>query len=324
MKVLFIGGTGIISSGCVPLALSMGYEVALLNRGQSSRATATGVEQIHADIRNPESVKSALKGRHFDSVVDWIAFTPEHIQTDIDLFTGITNQYVFISSASAYQKPPSAVPITESTPLCNPYWEYSRNKIACEELLMKAYRDQGFPFFTVRPSHTYDETLLPFDLGWTVVDRMLKGKPVVVHGDGTSLWALTHHRDFAKGFVPLLGDHRTIGHAVHITTESLLSWNQIYDIVAQAAGVQCKKVHVPSPLIDRLDKNWGAALLGDKSHCAWFDNSKVRTWVPGFSCTIPFEIGAREILDWYDRNPQNKKVSEEANALQDQLIQIVS
>ena len=211
MKVLFIGGTGIISSACSPLAIEQGMELYLLNRGTSFRPAPERAKLLHGDIRNPESVRQAIGDLHFDAVVDWIAFTPEHIEADIELFNGRTDQFIFISSASAYQKPIASLPITESTPLHNPYWEYSRNKIACEERLVKAYREDGFPMTIVRPSHTYDQTLLPMGGGYTVVNRMRQGKKVIVHGDGTSLWTMTHHRDFAKGFVGLLGNNHAIG-----------------------------------------------------------------------------------------------------------------
>src|SRR5512140_3525495 len=206
MKILFIGGTGIISSACSQLAIERGHELYLLNRGQTTkRPVPVGAKVLHGDIRDLASARAALADHTFDAVVDWIAFTTDHIETDLDLFRGRTGQYVFISSASAYQTPPARLPITESTPLRNPYWQYSRDKIACEDLLTAAYRAEGFPVTIVRPSHTYDRTLVPFDGGWTVLGRIRAGKPVVVHGDGTSLWTLTHHEDFATGFVPLLG-----------------------------------------------------------------------------------------------------------------------
>jgi nucleoside-diphosphate-sugar epimerase len=206
---------------------------------------------------------------------------------------------VFISSASAYQTPPARVPVTESTPLRNPYWQYSRDKIACEDLLMAAYRDEGFPATIIRPSHTYDQTLVPFDGGWTVLGRMLAGKPVIVHGDGTSLWTLTHHDDFARAFVPLLGHPRTIGEAIHITSDDVLTWNQIADAFAAALGVTARLVHVPSDAIAAADPAWGAGLLGDKAHSMVFDNAKLRGLVPGWQAVIPFEQGAREIVEWY-------------------------
>lgn len=322
MKVLFIGGTGIISSACAPLALERGVELYFLNRGQSTRTTPEGVTQLVGDIRNPESMRNAVEGHLFDVVVNWIAFTPEHIEQDIDVFQGNIGQYVFISSASAYQTPPASLPVTESTILDNPYWEYSRNKIACEEVLVDAYRKHKFPMTIVRPSHTYDQRLLPFDHGWTVVDRMRKGKKVVVHGDGSSLWVLTHHKDFAKGFVPLLGNSHAIGEAVHITSDELLTWNQIYDIVAGAAGTTAEKVHIASETLAKHDPNWGPGLLGDKANSMIFDNSKVKRLAPDFVCTHPFSRGAEEIIAWYDADPSRQVLNGEKNALQDKLVEM--
>ncbi|HVL39223.1 MAG TPA: SDR family oxidoreductase [Fimbriimonadaceae bacterium] len=320
MRVLFIGGTGIISSACSPLAVREGIELTLLNRGSDRRETPEGVETIVADVRDPRSVRHAISGRSFDVVVNWIAFTPDHIAQDLELFRGRIGQYVFISSASAYQTPPSSLPVIESTVLQNPHWEYSRNKIACEDLLVRSYRETGFPYTIVRPSHTYDRTLLPFDHGWTVVHRMRQGKPVVVHGDGTSLWVLTHHCDFAQGFVPLLGNSHAIGEAAHITSDQWLTWNQIYDLVAQAAGVEALKVHVPSEVIAAHDPRWGASLLGDKANSMVFDNSKIKRLVPGFAATVPFSQGAREIMAWYDEDPVRQKIDPDADALEDLLV----
>ena len=320
MKVLFIGGTGIISSACSARAIEKGIDLYLLNRGASQRPPAAGARILNGDIRDPGSVRAALGSHNFDAVVDWIAFTPAHVQTDIDLFRGRTGQYVFISSASAYQTPPATTPTLESTVLHNPFWEYSRNKIACEELLVRAYRDEQFPATIVRPSHTYDKTVLPMDGGWTVVDRMLRGKQVIVHGDGTSLWTLTHHADFAVGFTGLLANHKVIGDAVHITSDEWLSWNQIFDLVARAAGTTAKIVHVPSDLIAAYDPNWGAGLLGDKTHSMIFDNSKIKRLVPEFNCTIPFARGAEEILAWYSAEPSRRKVDEYFDNLCDRII----
>jgi nucleoside-diphosphate-sugar epimerase len=241
-------------------------------------------------------------------VVNWISFTTDHIETDLDLFRGRAGQYIFISSASAYQTPPSKLPLDESTLLDNPYWLYSRNKIACEERLVRAYREEKYPITIVRPSHTYDCTLLPMEGGWTVVDRMLKGQKVIVHGDGTSLWTLTHHADFAKGFVGLLGNSHAIGDAIHITSDEWLTWNQIFELIAAAAGVKPNIVHVPSDLIAAYDSDWGDGLWGDKSHSMMFDNSKIKRLVPGFAAAIPFSVGVREVIAWYQADPARQKV----------------
>ena len=323
MKVLFIGGTGIISSASSRLAVSRGIELFHLRRGTTSRPVPAEIQLLNGDIRDPESARRALREHRFDAVVDWIAFTPAHIEADLALFRDRTHQFVFISSASAYQTPPAGLPVRESTPLDNPFWAYSRDKIACEERLLRAYREEKFPFTIVRPSHTYDQTLFPCHGGYTVVDRMRRGKKVVVQGDGTSLWTLTHHQDFAKGLVGLLGHSRAIGEAVHITSDEWLSWNQIYDIVASASGVEADKVHVPSDVIARHDPRWGAGLLGDKSNSMIFDNSKIKRLAPDFLCTTPFSEGARQIVEWFDADPARGSVSEEANALQDKLIDLV-
>ena len=321
MKVLFIGGTGIISSACSQLALERGIDLVLLNRGKSFRPNPAGAQVVNADIRQPEPVRQALKGRHFDAVVDWIVFTPDQILSDIELFRDCTEQYVFISSASAYQTPPASLPVTESTVLDNPYWEYSRNKISCEERLVEAYRQEKFPITIVRPSHTYDQTLLPFSGGYTVIDRMRKGKKVIVHGDGASLWVLTHHRDFARGFVPLLGNSHAIGEVFHITSDEWLTWNQIYEILARAAGVENPRlVHVPSDLIAAYDPEMAAGLLGDKANSMVFDNSKIKRLVPDFAATIPFSRGAEEIIAWYDADPQRQKVDPQINEIMDRIL----
>jgi nucleoside-diphosphate-sugar epimerase len=322
MKVLFIGGTGIISSACSALAVERGIDLTLLNRGETSkRPVPEGARVVQGDIRDPASVEAALGDETFDVVVDWVAFVPEHIETDLELFRGRTGQYVFISSASAYRKPPVDLPVTESTLLDNPWWEYSRNKIACEERLVRAFREEKFPMTIVRPSHTYDKTLLPMRGGWTVVERMRQGKPVVVHGDGTSLWVLTHHRDFAHAFVGLLGNPHAIGEPFQITSDEVLSWNQIFRLVAQAAGVdEPELVHVPSDVIARFDADWGASLLGDKTHSMIFDNTKIKRLVPDYAATIPFARGAEEIITWYEADPARQMIDETFDALLDEII----
>jgi nucleoside-diphosphate-sugar epimerase len=326
LRVLFIGGSGVISSACSRLAVERGIELYVLNRGKSEavRPLPAGVTALRGDIRDSDSVRQAIGGRDFDAVVDWVAYTPGHVRADIELFRGRTGQYVFISSASAYQTPPARVPVTESTPLRNPFWEYSRNKIACEDELVAAYREDGFPATIVRPSHTYDKTEVPYQGGWTILGRMLQGKPVVVHGDGTSLWTLTHHRDFAAGLVPLLGHPRTVGEAFHITSDDVLSWNQIVQALAATAGVTADIVHVPSDLIAAADPDWGASLLGDSAHSMIFDNAKIRTVVPDFRPVIPFEQGAREILAWHAEDSSRQRVDPRIDAAMDQLIERIS
>ena len=322
MRVLFIGGSGVISSACSRLAAESGIELCVFNRGLSrDRPLPAEATVLRGDIRDPGCVREVLGGLEFDAVVDWVAFTPEHVQADIDFFRGRTGQYVFISSASAYQTPPARVPIVESTPLRNPFLRYSRDKIACEELLRAAYRDDGFPATIVRPSHTYDKTLVPFDGGWTVLARMRQGKPIVVHGDGTSLWTLTHHQDFAAGFVPLLGRSRTVGDVFQITSDDVLTWDQIAQVLADAAGTRADIVHVPSDVIAAADAGWGASLLGDKAHSLVVDNSKLRGVLPGYRAVIPFEQGAREIVGWHDEDPARQRADARVDALMDRLIE---
>lgn len=322
MKVLFIGGTGTISTACTALAAQRGIDLYLLNRGQRQADVPPGVKTLRGDIRQPKTVEDALGDHTFDAVVDWIAFTPEHVETDLRLFKGKCGQFVFISSASAYQKPVTHYLITESTPLANPFWEYSRNKIACEELLIRAHRDHGFPVTIVRPSHTYGDTSIPLALGggWTECDRILRGKPVVVHGDGQSLWVLTHNSDFAKAFVPLLGMSQSIGHAFHITSDQALTWNQIYAILGDALGAEPKIVHIPSDFIVRVDPGRAGPLHGDKACSVVFDNSKIKRFVPEFVCTTPFERGIRKTIAWYRADPSRQKVDEKQNAWMDDLI----
>jgi nucleoside-diphosphate-sugar epimerase len=323
LRILFIGGTGILSSACGERVLAAGHDLTLLNRGQRTlRPAPAGAQVLRADIRDAASVRAAIGEGGYDVVVDFVAFTPEHVLSDVDLFAGRVGQYVFISSASAYQKPPRRVPVTESTPLHNPFWPYSQDKIACEEALLRAYRDSGFPVTIVRPSHTYDRASLPLHGGWTEVDRMRRGLEVVVHGDGTSLWTLTHHVDFAKGFVGLLGHTRTIGEAYTITGDDVLTWNQIYTLLGTAAGVEPRLVHLASHRIAAIDPEWGVSLLGDKSHSMVFDNTKLRGIVPDYVATIPFEQGAREIIAWHDEDPARRVVDERLNATIARLLAI--
>lgn len=320
MKILFIGGTGTISSACSELAIARGHDLFLLNRGKSERRASAEATILHGDIRDKQSVLDALGTHNFDVVVDWVAFTTDHIELDIELFQGRCQQFVFISSASAYQTPPRSLPVVESTPLHNPFWEYSRHKIACEERLIKAYRETDFPITIVRPSHTYDKTRLPFFGRWAVLDRMKRGLPVIVHGDGTSLWTLTHHQDFAKGFMGLLGNDQTIGEQFHITSDEVLTWNQIFAINAQILGVTPNIVHIPSDLIAAYDKQWGDSLLGDKSHSMVFDNSKLKRFVPDFAATIPYSQGAREVIEWFEADPARQAIDPAENHFIDRIL----
>lgn len=327
MKVLFIGGTGNISSSVSQLAVEKGVDLYHLNRG--NRPAIEGVKEIIADITNMEQTKKALANHEWDVVVNWIAFTPEDVARDFELFKGKVAQYIFISSASAYQKPPVSHIITESTPLINPFWDYSRNKIACENLLMDLFHEQGFPVTIVRPSHTYN-TVIPVPLGgweeYTVVDRIRKGLPIVVHGDGTSLWTETHADDFAKGFFGLLDNKPAIGEVFQITSDEVLSWNQIYKAIANAAGCEAKIVHIASESIcDFADEHGYPSvrgnLLGDKSYCAVFDNSKIKRFVPEFEASIRFSEGIKRTLDWFEAEPARMIVKEETNRFLNELIE---
>jgi nucleoside-diphosphate-sugar epimerase len=320
LKVLFVGGTGVISSACSRLAVECGIDLYLLNRGQSQRPVPPSAKVLQGDIRDKGSVDRILDKMTFDAVVDWIAFTPAHIEIDLELFRRRTKQYVFISSASAYQKPPASLPITETTALSNPYWKYSQDKIACEQLLMRSLERDGFPVTIVRPSHTYDQTALPIDGGYTVLNRMRLGKKVIVHGDGSSLWTLTNHRDFAKGFVPLLGNSGAVGQAFHITSDELLTWNQIFEILAEASGAKARIVHVPSDTIASFDPQWGAGLLGDKAHSVIFDNSKIKSFVPDYAAIIPFADGAKEIISWFESSPLHQIVNGQTDRMLDKII----
>jgi nucleoside-diphosphate-sugar epimerase len=322
MKVLFIGGTGNISASVSRLAVERGIELYLLNRGQRS-VDVPGAHSLVADIHQPDQVRQAIRGMRFDAVVDWIAFDVGDIERDIELFQGVTEQYLFISSASAYQKPLTHYLITESTPLCNPYWEYSRKKIACEERLQRAYRDQGFPMTIVRPSLTY-RNVFPVAIGgwrdYTLADRLLKGKPIIVHGDGTSLWVVTHADDFAVGFVGLLGHPRAIGHAFHITTDEVLTWDQIYQTIASALDVEADIVHMPSDFIAAVKPHMGPGLLGDKAWSVVFDNSKIKRFVPDFQATIPFHSGIPRLLAWFDEDERRKWIDDAVNKDMDDLL----
>ncbi len=321
MKVLFIGGTGVISSACSTLALAKGVDLYHLNRGRTKAIRIIpGVKTLSADIRNAEAVVHAIGTHQFDAIVDWLAFEPAQLTQNLQIFQGKTRQYVLISSASAYQKPPQKLPITEDTPLENPFWDYSRQKIACEEALVAHQKQFGLPYTIIRPSHTYDKTMIPLRGGYTAMHRMQQGKPVVVHGDGTSIWTLTHHKDFAVGLVGLLGNPAAINEAFHITSGEWLSWNQIYHLFGNAMGVEPHLVHVPSRVIAQYHPAFGDNLLGDKSHSLIFDNSKIKAAVPAFDPSIPFKQGVSEIVKWYADHPAFGKVDPTINQMMDRII----
>ncbi|QPZ38277.1 NAD-dependent epimerase/dehydratase family protein [Paramicrobacterium chengjingii] len=319
-RLLIIGGNGIISWWVAKRALERGWQVTNINRGVShERSVVDGIIELRGDADDPGSIRRAIAGHEFDVVVNFRAYRPEHVVADIETFAGTISQYVFLSSASAYQKPVAALPITESTPLRNPYWQYSRDKIAGEDLLTEAYRETGFPFTTVRPSHTYDGGNMPLIGGWTSLHRMLAGKPIVVHGDGTTWWTLTHSRDFAEAFVELLGNPHVIGSAIHITSDEHLTWNEIVRTFARLLNVEAQIVRVASDTIARELPEFGGRLLGDYSHSVWFDNAKIRRLVPGWVARTPFAEGAREIIDWYS-TAERRKVDEKVDSAYDHLV----
>ena len=322
MKVLFIGGTGNISTYVSRLCIQKGIELYLLNRGTRD-VNIPGVQIINGDISKPEQIIPLLKDHKWDAVVNWIAFNVNDIERDIDLFSNKTKQYIFISSASAYQKPPSHPVITESTPLYNPYWDYSQNKIACEERLNHEYQNKNFPVTIVRPSLTYD-TVLPVIMGgwteYTIVDRIKKGKEIIVHGDGTSLWVVTHAEDFAKGFIGLIGHQQAIGHSFHITSDEVLTWEQIYNALAEAVGIEANIVHISSDFIVEHEKSLLGSLLGDKSYSVIFDNTKIKTFVPDYIATIPFNQGIKRTLAWFEAEPKRQIIKEESNKMIDNIL----
>ncbi len=322
MKVLFIGGTGVISAAVSRRAIAEGVELYLLNRGLRN-LELQGAPYLTADVRKQEEVRASLRGLQFDVVVDWIAYTPDDIERDLELFRGRVRQYIFISSASVYQKPPAHYLITEATPLVNPYWDYARNKIACEERLLRAHREEGFPATIVRPSHTY-ETNLPIAIGagttYTLAERLKKGRPIIVHGDGTSLWVVTHAEDFARGFLPLVGNEGALGQAFHITSDEVQTWEQIYRTIAGALLLEANIVHLPSDFIARVAPELAGTLLGDKMWSAVFDNSKIRTFVPDFRATIPFRDGIRRTLDWFEADERRKQVDSAMDEKMDYII----
>jgi nucleoside-diphosphate-sugar epimerase len=324
MKVLFVGGTGFISTSVTRLALALGIDLYHLNRGQHS-AAPTGVRHLVADISKAEESRRALGDEEFDVVVDWVAYAPPEIERDLALFRGRTRQYIFISSASVYQKPPTDYLITESTPLVNPHWEYSRNKIACEERLMHEHRAHGFPVTIVRPSLTYDMQLPIAIGGWgcyTLIDRLKRGRPIIVHGDGSSLWVNTHAEDFARGFLGLVGNTQAIGHAYHITTDEVLTWNQIYQELANAVGVRPKMVHIASEAIVRAMPTYEGSLLGDKTWSTVFDNAKIKRFVPGFAAQIPFREGIRRTVAWLEADPRRQRIDKQVNREMDHILEV--
>jgi len=327
MKILFIGGTGTISSAITKQIISNSdHQLYLINRGTRNDNLSDNVTLIQADINEEEDVAEKVKNLNFDVVVDFIAFVPAHLERDYRLFNKKTKQFIFISSASAYQKPLSDFRITEGTPLANPYWEYSRNKIACEDYLMKMYRENGFPVTLIRPSHTYDERSVPLGVhgkngSWQVIKRMMDGKPVIIHGDGTSLWTMTHNSDFAKGFIGLMGNLHAIGEAIQITSDETLTWNQIYQCIAEKLGVTLKPYYVSSSFLASIgDYDFEGSLIGDKGNSVVFDNSKLKRLVPGFIATKRFDEGIDETIQYVRSHKECQNPDEEFDNWCDKII----
>lgn len=324
MRILFIGGTGIISTACTQLAVARNLDLTILNRGK--RPPLAGVRQVVADVNDLAAARRALGDGHWDVVVDFISFAPADLAARLALFRGRVGQFFFISSASCYQKPVTHYLVTESTPLANPFWDYSRNKIACEELLVRALREENFPAVIIRPSFTYGETVIPlpmnsWPLPYTAIDRLRRGAPVIIPGDGTSLWTLTHNADFAKALLGLLGHQGATGHAFHITSDEVLNWNQIHDAVAEAAGVARPKfIHIASDFITACAPEEEGGLQGDKSNSVVCDNTKIKRYVPDFTATIRFRDGIKRSISWYDADPARRVVDREADAKYDKLI----
>ncbi|NLV58148.1 MAG: SDR family oxidoreductase [Clostridiales bacterium] len=326
MKALFIGGTGTISASISKLCVAQGWDLYLLNRGIHSNLVPQEIKQITADINDLQVVKEKLGDMHFDVVADFIAYTPQEVRRDVELFQGRTEQYFFISSASAYQKPLSSPYITESTPLYNPFWQYSRNKIACEEVLMAEYRSNGFPVTIIRPSHTYDQRNIPTAVhgrkgSYAVVERIRQGRKVIVPGDGLSLWTLTHSRDFAVAFCGLMGNLHAIGETYQIIGDESLTWNQIFEAIGRAVGKEPQMVHIASETLAALCPAFSGALLGDKSNSVIFDNTKIKRAVPQFQTTIRFDQGVREAVSYMDAHPECQIPDPEFDRWCDALIE---
>jgi len=319
LSVLFLGGNGMISSACAAEAVARGIDLTVLTRGPGERPLPAEVRRINVDVHDRAALRETVAGKDFDVVVNFVGYQPDQVSADTETFAGRTGQYVFISTASVYSRPIAQLPIVESTPRRNNGWPYPQDKISCEEVLEAAYRERDFPATIVRPSHTYDRTTVPILGGWTVVERMRQGKTVVVHGDGTSLWTLMHSSDFARAFVPLLGNSHTLGDSVHITSDEILTWDQIHLAMARAAGVTPKLVHRSSEVVGVDIPDWAAVLTHDFAHSLLFDNSKLRRFVPGFAAAVPFDKGAREIVAYHDADADRRRISAELDAAFDRL-----
>ncbi|GAA1935664.1 SDR family oxidoreductase [Microbacterium aoyamense] len=323
MKVLFLGGAGMIGSAAAREAAARGIEVTAVTRSEPRRSLAPGVRHVAADARDLDALRAAVDGEQYDAVVNWIGFTPRDIAGHAELFGAIARQYVFISTCSVYARPVPLLPITESSPVSQPHFGYARDKIACEVELERAYREEGLPLTIVRPFHTYDRTVIPVLPGWTAIDRWRSGEPVVVHGDGTSLWTLMHSSDFARAFVPLLGESRAIGETVNVVSGEALTWDQIHLTLATAAGVRDPKlVHRSSETIGAVYPGWADVLDHDFRHTMLFDTSKLQRLVPGFAPQMSFAQGAREVMAYHDALPERPERNAELDAAFTRLVQL--
>ncbi len=325
MKILFIGGTGIISSACTREAVRQGHELFHLNRGNHPDQASPGVTTIKADIRDPQQVEKAVAGQRFDCIVNWVAFEPDHVRQDMELLEPLTSHYIFISSASVYLKPPPHWFITEKAPVGNPFWSYAQNKIACEELLLDSHRKNGFPVTIVRPSHTYTNGWVPTPIGsrdFTIARRLLDGKEVISPGDGQSLWTLTHSDDFARGFTGLLGNPEAVGEIFHITSDEARTWDAFYGIIGETLGLDVNIVHIPSDVVNEISPTLGQGLMGDKGYSMVFDNSKIKRFVPSYEARISFTEGIRRSMEWFEENPERKIVDPARNTEIDKVLKV--
>ena len=327
MKILLIGGTGNISASITRRCLERGNEVYLFNRGNHREFEALGARYIIGDAFDPFDLKAKIGDKTFDVVANFILFTPEQARINYEIFVGRTGQFFFISSCTVYQKPILKLPVTADTPLRNPFSQYAKNKIACEEYFAARYRDENFPITIVRPSHTYGEKKLVVGplMGWgvphwTLADRILRGEPVIVHDLGRTFWTATHSDDFAYAFCGLAGNREAVGQSFHITNDDPHTWNAIMELYGQILGVETKIVHVPTEFIGKLYPDKGMAILGDMSENAIFDISKLQKFVPGYRTRIPLREGLTRSINWYLNNPSAMIVDDNNNRLMDHII----
>lgn len=321
MRILFLGGAGMIGSAVAVEAVRQGHELTIVTRGEPRRPVPAGVRRLRGDVHQAGALRGVLAGERYDVVVNWVGYTPAQLDGHSGLFTGLAGQYVFISTCSVFARPVPSLPVTESSPRRQPVFGYARDKLACEEYLTAAYRADGLPLTIVRPAHTYDRTVVPLLSGWTAIDRMRAGKPVIVHGDGTSLWTLMHSADFARALVPLLGNGQTVGESINVVSGDMITWDQIHLVLAAAAGVTAPVlVHRSSDSIAGQWPSWADVLEHDFRHSMVFDNAKLRRLVPGFAPQLSFAAGAREIIEHHDADADRRRVDPDLSAAFDRLL----